>query len=211
MAQGSELVRAYRLRVPSRARTGLILVILALAVVSSILCTGYRDLKGANHPFQLIIIQKIHDPSLYATDAFVENTVFAYASLLWYGVAYLSDHLDLSMLLFSLFLINRVLYAVAFYLVGRVFFPNSLIAPVGALTFFALSPTSIIGSGHPIRDYAEQTARSRARCADARCFCAAEIPSGYLFTGSRNKSKLDVRSLRHLLSFRLTYLYRHAS
>jgi|YNPBryunderm2012_1023409.scaffolds.fasta_scaffold14955_2 hypothetical protein len=157
MAQDRELVRTCRIRMPSQARTGLFLVILILAVVSSILCTGYRDVKGANHPFQLIIIQKIHDPSLYATDVFVESTVFAYASLLWYGVAYLSGYLDLSMLLFSLFLINRVLYATGFYLVGRVFFPNSLIAPVGALTFFALSPTSIIGSGHPIRDYAEQT------------------------------------------------------
>jgi hypothetical protein len=157
MSQESELARMPCPIVSGRVRMGWLLAILALAVISSMLCTGYRDIKGANHPFQLIIVQKIHNPDLYTTDAFVESTVFAYASLLWYGVAYMSYYLDIHFLLFSLFVLNRVLYAVAFYIIGCLFFPNSRIAPVGALTFFAFSPTSIIGSGHPIRDYAEQT------------------------------------------------------
>jgi len=142
----------------SRERvTGLILTLFLLTIFASVLRTGYRDIKGGNHPLQLITVQKILEPELYPNDAFVEQTAFAYASPFWYAVAYASSIVDLRLLLFILFVANRVLYAYAFYLIARVFFPSSPFAPVGALTFFAFAPTSLLGEGEPFRDSAEQT------------------------------------------------------
>mgnify|MGYP001061011657 CR=1 FL=1 len=136
---------------------GYLLLLFTLAIIASVLRTGYRDIKGGNHPLQLVLVQKIHEPTLYPNDSFVEQTAFAYGSVLWYGVAHASLVVDLRVLLLGLFLLNRVLYAWAFYQLGRVFFPDSRYAFVGALVFFAFAPTSVLGEGDPFRDSAEQT------------------------------------------------------
>lgn len=144
--------------VPSEKPTrGHLLLLFTLAIIASVLRTGYRDIKGGNHPLQLVLVQKIHEPTLYPNDSFVEQTAFAYGSVLWYGVAYASLVIDLRVLLLGVYLLNRVLYAWAFYQVGRVFFLDSRYAFVGALTFFAFAPTSVLGEGDPFRDSAEQT------------------------------------------------------
>jgi hypothetical protein len=82
-------------------RGALVAWILLLSVVS-LLISGYRDVYGANHAFQLLLVQKINDPTLYPGDPMAE-TIFSFASLFWYGVAWLARLFDLSAVLFVLF------------------------------------------------------------------------------------------------------------
>jgi hypothetical protein len=123
----------------------------------SILASGYRDQVGANHPLQLLLVQKLHDPTLYPNDVFVKETVYAYASWLWYIVARLSQFANLSVVLGVLFIVVRLLLLLAAYWLARNFFPQSGAAPIAAMAFMATSPSPLIGAGNPIRDFTEQT------------------------------------------------------
>jgi hypothetical protein len=47
--------------------------------IISLLITGYQHLYGGNHAYQLVLVQKLNDPTLYPNDPFAD-TVFHYAS-----------------------------------------------------------------------------------------------------------------------------------
>lgn len=128
-----------------------------LFTILSIMATGYHHDAGSNHPLQLILVQKLHNPDLYPNDDFVRETAFAYASALWYLIAQLALYFDLTKVLFVVFLISRVLLMVGAARLGRAFFPDSPFAPYVAMIFIATIPQPLVGAGNPIKNYAEQT------------------------------------------------------
>ncbi|GBC93251.1 hypothetical protein HRbin15_01741 [bacterium HR15] len=135
---------------------GMTLLTVWLCLIS-ILITGYKDIIGANHPLQLVLVQKILHPELYPNDQFVQETAYAYASFLWYLVALLSRWVDLSVVLGVLFVVSRLLFLIAAFQIGRAFFASSHAAPLAAMAFIASSPSPLVGAGNPIRDFTEQT------------------------------------------------------
>jgi hypothetical protein len=82
-----------------------IFALFAWFMIASCLITGYRHIYGMNHPYQLVSVQKLNDPTLYPNDPFAE-TAYDYASLFWYVVAWLSRIADLSLVLFMFFFIE---------------------------------------------------------------------------------------------------------
>jgi hypothetical protein len=128
-------------------RVTLTLWILLLSVVS-LLISGYRDVYGANHGFQLLLVQKINNPTLYPGDP-VAGSIFSYASLFWYGVAWLVRLFDLSAVLLVLFWLKNLLFLFAGYRWARLLFPHSWGAWYAGTLFLATSPSPLIGNGQP--------------------------------------------------------------
>jgi hypothetical protein len=128
-------------------RGALVAWILLLSVVS-LLISGYRDVYGANHGFQLLLVQKINDPTLYPGDPMAE-TIFSFASLFWYGVAWLARLFDLSAVLFVLFWLRNLLFLFVGYRWARLLFPHSWRAWYAGTLFIATSPTMLMGNGQP--------------------------------------------------------------
>lgn len=139
-----------------------VLPVAAWLCLVSVLVTGYKGLTGANHPLQLVLVQKLLDPTLYPNDLFVQETAFAYASALWYLIAWLSRLVDLSTVLAVFFVASRVLLILAAAWQAKVYFPQSRVAPFAAMAFLASSPSPLIGAGNPIRDFTEQTSFAAA-------------------------------------------------
>jgi hypothetical protein len=128
-----------------------IFALFAWFMIASCLITGYRHIYGINHPYQLVSVQKLNDPTLYPNDPFAE-TAYDYASLFWYVVAWLSRIADLSLVLFVFFLLNKFLFLLSGFRLGRTFFPNSRYAPVVGLVVMATFPELLFGNGYPTRD-----------------------------------------------------------
>lgn len=120
-------------------------------IIISFVITGYRHIYGGNHPFQLVLVQKLNDPTLYPNDP-LADTVYAYASAFWYVVAWLSRVADLSLVLFMFFLVTKFLFLLAGFRLGRTFFPDSRYAPVIGLIVMATFPQLLFGNGYPTRD-----------------------------------------------------------
>ena len=120
-------------------------------MIASCLITGYRHIYGINHPYQLVLVQKLNDPTLYPNDPFAE-TVYDYSSPFWYIVAWFSRIVDLSIVLFVFFFLNKFLFLLAGFRLGRTFFPNSKYAPVVGLVVMATFPELFFGNGYPTRD-----------------------------------------------------------
>jgi hypothetical protein len=120
--------------------------------IVSFLFTGYGHIYGMNHPYQLVLVQKLNDTTLYPNDPFVDASYYGYASVFWYVVAWLSRVVDLSWVLFVFFLVNKLLFLYAGFRLGRTFFPNSKYAPVVGLIVLSTFPHSLFGNGYPTGD-----------------------------------------------------------
>lgn len=140
----------------ARGDIGIVLPFMFLLFVF-ILMSGYKDIYGANHALQLILVQKFNNPALYPNDVFVQETAFAYASALWYLVAWLSRFIDLHVLLAGIYILSRVLLLIGAGWLAKSLFNESRIAPLAGMAFIAAIPDPLIGAGNPIKDYAEQT------------------------------------------------------
>jgi len=119
--------------------------------IISFVITGYRHIYGGNHPFQLVLVQKLNDPTLYSNDPFAD-TIYSYASTFWYLVAWLSRVVDLSLVLFAFFLVAKFMFLLAGFRLGRTFFPDVRYAPVVGLIVMATFPQLLFAGGYPSRD-----------------------------------------------------------
>jgi hypothetical protein len=126
----------------------------------SLLITGYRHIYGSNHAYQLVLVQKLNDPTLYPNDPFAD-TVYHYASAFWYVIAWLARFIDLSVVLFVFFLLNKLLFLLAGFRLARTFFPDSRYAPVVGMATMATSPQLLFGNGY-VTDYTQQSSLSVA-------------------------------------------------
>jgi hypothetical protein len=119
----------------------------------SLLFTGYQHIYGSNHAYQLVLVQRLNDSTLYPNDPFAD-TVFHYASAFWYVVAWLSSIVELSFVLFAFFLVNKFLFLLAGFRLARTFFPDSRYAPVVGMATMATFPSScsVVGMQQTIRN-----------------------------------------------------------
>jgi hypothetical protein len=128
--------------------------------IISLLITGYRHIYGSNHAYQLVLVQKLNDPTLYPNDPFAD-TVYHYASAFWYVIAWLARFIDLSVVLFVFFLLNKLLFLLAGFRLARTFFPDSRYAPVVGMATMATFPQLLFGGGYAT-DYTQQSSLSIA-------------------------------------------------
>ena len=126
----------------------------------SVFLTGYRHIYGGNHAYQLVLVQKLNDPTLYPNDPFAD-TVYHYASAFWYVIAWLARFIDLSVVLFVFFLLNKLLFLLAGFRLARTFFPDSRYAPVVGMATMATFPQLLFGDGYAT-DYTQQSSLSIA-------------------------------------------------
>ena len=77
------------------------------------------------------------------------ETIFSFASLFWYGVAWLARLFDLSAVLFVLFWLRNLLFLFVGYRWARLLFPHSWRAWYAGTLFIATSPTMLMGNGQP--------------------------------------------------------------
>ncbi|MFC2052895.1 DUF6798 domain-containing protein [Chloroflexota bacterium] len=128
--------------------------------LSSIIFSGYQ-VYSANHAMQIPYVQWINDPSLFPNDPFV-STFVHYIGPVWQVVAIISKFIPLEPLLLILFLVTRALILVAAARLAMTLNPGSRLAAVGAMAFFALSPSPLIGHGTIVINYFEHTSLSIA-------------------------------------------------
>jgi len=128
--------------------------------IISLLITGYRHIYGSNHVYQLVLVQKLNDPTLYPNDPFAD-TVYHYASAFWYVIAWLARFIDLSVVLFVFFLLNKLLFLLAGFRLARTFFPDSRYAPVVGMATMATFPQLLFGDGYAT-GYTQQSSLSIA-------------------------------------------------
>ncbi len=128
--------------------------------LSSVFFTGYQ-VYSDNHAVQLPFVQWINNPSLFPNDPFV-STFVHYIGPVWQVVAIISNYVPLESLLLILFLVTRALILVAAARLAMTLYPGSRLAAVGAMAFFALSPSPLIGHGTLVINYFEHTSLSIA-------------------------------------------------
>jgi hypothetical protein len=138
-----------------RTRALVVVGLLAWFTGISILVTGYNHIYGHNHAYQLVLVQKLNQPDLYPHDPLAE-AVYYYASVFWYGVAFLARFVNLSLLLFILFVISKMLFVLAGYCLGRTFFPSSNYTPFVGMILMAITPQLLFGGGY-VTNYTQQT------------------------------------------------------
>ncbi|MBF2022539.1 MAG: hypothetical protein IGR93_21230 [Hydrococcus sp. C42_A2020_068] len=125
----------------------------------SILVTGYR-VHTENQALQIPLVHYINDPSLYPNDPFGQTLPY-YASAVWYLVALGNRIFPLEPLLFSLFVLERLLVIFAAGYTAKTFAPHSKLAIIGAMALIALGlegPT--LGGNALVINYFEQTGLS---------------------------------------------------
>lgn len=128
--------------------------------LSSVFITGYQ-VYSDNHAVQIPFVQWINDPSLFPNDPFV-STFVHYIGPVWQVVAIISNYIPLESLLLILFLVTRALILVAAARLAMTLYTGSRLAAVGAMAFFALSPSPLIGHGTLVINYFEHTSLSIA-------------------------------------------------
>ena len=128
------------------ANAAIVALFIWLTVVSTFI-TGYTHIYGTNHPYQLVLVQKLNDPSLYPNDPF-SDTVYHYASVLWYVIARLSRFLDISIILFIFLFFNKFLFLLVGFRLARTFFPDTVYAPAIGMVTMAVFPQLIFGGGY---------------------------------------------------------------
>lgn len=143
-----------------RKNTLLSSVFIILLTFISLLFTGYEDIYGSNHAYQLVLTQKLRNSGLYPYDPFAD-TVYSYASAFWYLVAYLSHFIDLPILLLALFILNRFLLIAGAYQLAGAMFPKSQLAPMAAAIMMATVPDLLFGGGYA-SNYTQQSGFSIA-------------------------------------------------
>lgn len=142
-----------------RDRRGLQMLIWTL--LGAVLLTfnlSYTVDMGANHPLQIIVLQKITNPRLYPNDPFVNQTYYAYTSILWQSVVpFLMRWFSFESISTVLFAISRVLISYMAVHVAIRLLNNHPYAPLAGLFALLTIPNPFIGDGHPIRNFMEQT------------------------------------------------------
>ncbi|HEY9706831.1 MAG TPA: hypothetical protein V6D48_01370, partial [Oculatellaceae cyanobacterium] len=128
---------------------GFILFILSFVV------SGYR-IYEKNQDIQIPLVHLLNNPSLYPNDPFAA-TLLNYPSLLWQGVAIAARVVPLEPLLFSLFLLERLLVIYTAGNLGRTLAGESKLAIMGAIAIFAMAISPILGEGTIVENYFEQT------------------------------------------------------
>lgn len=128
---------------------GFILFILSFVV------SGYR-IYEKNQDIQIPLVHLLNNPSLYPNDPFAA-TLLNYPSLLWQGVAMAARVVPLEPLLFSLFLLERLLVIYTAGNLGRTLAGESKLAIMGAIAIFAMAISPILGEGTIVENYFEQT------------------------------------------------------
>jgi len=123
--------------------------------VISLFITGYRHIYGSNHAYQLVLVHRLNDPTLYPNDPFAD-TVYHYASVFWYVVAWVSRLVDLSIVLFVFFLVSKLLFLIAGFRLARTFFPNSTYAPIVGVAVMSVPPRPMLGDVFVV-DYTQQS------------------------------------------------------
>lgn len=131
-----------------------LLVGLIWVVAISILSTGYRGFGW--HHYAHILLQKLDQPNLYPNDPFAD-TAYSFATVYWYIVHWIGQFIPIPIVLFVLFLANRVLVVYAAYCLLRTAFPNNWLATLGGLMVVSLVPRPLVGAGNPIKHLADQT------------------------------------------------------
>ena len=130
----------------------------SIIYLSSLIFTGYQ-IYSDNHAVQIPFIQWINNPSLFPNDPFV-STFVHYIGPVWQVVALISNYLPLESLLLFLFLVTRALILVAAARLAMTLYLGSRLAAVGAMAFFALFPSPLIGHGTLVNNYFEHTSLS---------------------------------------------------
>ncbi|HAJ60151.1 MAG TPA: hypothetical protein DCP31_13570 [Cyanobacteria bacterium UBA8543] len=128
---------------------GFILFILSFVV------SGYR-IYEKNQDIQIPLVHLLNNPSLYPNDPFAA-TLLHYPSLLWQGVAIVARVIPLEPLLFSLFLLERLLVIYTAGNLARTLAGNSKLAIMGAIAIFSLAISPLLGAGTIVENYFEQT------------------------------------------------------
>jgi len=122
---------------------------------ASLLITGYR-VYFHNQALQIPLIHLLNDPTLYPRDPFAATLPY-YASFTWRLAAWCARIVPLEPLLLVFYLIERFMAIYAAGNLARVLAPKSRFAVTGAMAFFAMNPTPIIGGGTLVMPYFEQT------------------------------------------------------
>jgi hypothetical protein len=123
--------------------------------ISSLMISGYQ-LYSDNQAVQIPLILSYNNSSLFPNDPFIDTLVH-YASPFYRVVAELINYINLESLLVLLFLFTRALILFAAAYLAIVINPGSKLSAVGAMAWFALFPTPIIGHGTLVMDYFEHT------------------------------------------------------
>lgn len=121
------------------------------------LVRGFVLDTGGNHPLQLVVVHKILNPNLYPNDPFVNQTWYAYTSVLWRLLAHLIRLVGYETAITGLFVLNRLLLSLAALYVARALFGKYAFAPTVGLLALLTFPNSWIGDGQPVKNYLEQT------------------------------------------------------
>ena len=158
-ATGSSRHEESKWRLTGFSTAATVVLFLWMATISVFL-TGYQHIYGGNHAYQLVLVQKLNDPTLYPNDPFAD-TVYHYASAFWYVIAWLARFIDLSVVLFVFFLLNKLLFLLAGFRLARTFFPDSRYAPVVGMATMATFPQLLFGDGYAT-DYTQQSSLSIA-------------------------------------------------
>lgn len=170
------------------------LLLLAVGFINfcvSLCITGYNAYSG-NRSIQLALVNLLRDGSLYPNDP-VRETLYRYASLLWWLVAHVPANLPLDRVELVLFLLVRALLIYAVYRLARVLFPGSLLAPIGSMAIFGLVPQPLIAEGTIMPNIFEQTGTT--------------IPSILLATADFLSRRYWMSALWTSVAFSLTPVY----
>ena len=128
--------------------------------LTSLIISGYQIYSG-NHAVQIPLIQSINDPTLFPNDPFV-STLVHYIGPIWRILGVSINYVSLETLLGLFFLASRALIFIAAARLAMTLNPSSKLAGVGAMAFFALYPSPIIGHGTLVSSYFEHTSFSVA-------------------------------------------------
>jgi len=128
--------------------------------IASLLVSGYQ-LYSNNHAMQIPYVQRLVDPSLFPDDPFIK-TFDNYIGPIWQIIAFSTAFVRLETTLLILFLITRALILLAAARLSQSLVPGSNLAAVGAMAFFALAPSPVIGHGTLVINYFEHTGLSVA-------------------------------------------------
>ena len=128
--------------------------------LSSLAVTGYQLYSG-NQVLVLPLVQSIKDPTLYPNDPFV-STLVHYAAPIWRLIGELSIIIPYETTLAVLYLLTRALLLIAAAYLALTISRNSWVAAVGAMVFFGLWPSPIIGHGTLVQNYFDHTSASIA-------------------------------------------------
>lgn len=128
--------------------------------LSSLLITGYH-IYTANQVLVIPLVYSFNTPSLYPNDPYV-STLMNYAAPVWRLIGELTNFIPLETLLTLLFLTARALILIAAARLAMTLNPGSKLSAVGAMAFFAMWPSPLIGHGTLVNNYFEHTGLSLA-------------------------------------------------